>query len=118
MNNKNEGLSLNKPVLKKYKSEKDNFGFHTDFKRQLIRSNKKKNKLNKINYKKTILITFLVIFLVISFLTTTLSGYIAWNSFEGDPTWLKASKTGIAIFFSPIYLFYIFLKNIIFKLPQ
>lgn len=46
------------------------------------------------------------------------SGYIAWNSFTNDPVWLKMSKTYLAILFSPIFLFYIFLRSIVFKLPN
>lgn len=104
----NSGLSVNK-------TKKDKFGFHTDFKRQLVKSNR---KTTKINYKKILLVSLVSIFLITFLLITGLSGYIAWNSFTADPKLLKISKTSIAILFSPIYLFYIFLKYIIFKLPK
>uniref|UniRef100_A0A6C0JID9 Uncharacterized protein n=1 Tax=viral metagenome TaxID=1070528 RepID=A0A6C0JID9_9ZZZZ len=44
-----------------------------------------------------------------------ISGYYAWTEFPGDPTWVKFIRLYVAVLFSPIYLFYIFMKTTVFK---
>jgi len=95
----------------------DYFGFNKD--RQYDRSNDypiKEVTPQKIGKK--ILIIFLIFISIIIIGMFGFSGYIAWNSFLNDPIWLKLAKTYLAILFSPIFLFYIFLRSIVFKLPN
>ena len=95
----------------------DHYGF--DEKTQYNRS--KGFPIKKIDAKsigKWIGIISLTIFILIIIGMFSFSGYIAWNSFTKDPVWLKLSKTYLAILFSPVFLFYIFLRSIVFKLPN
>ena len=75
-------------------------------------------KKSSLNYKKFLLYTLLIIFIIGSTGSMSLSGYIAWNSFLNDPIWLKLYKTGLAVIFSPFFLFYIFIKSVIFRIPN
>lgn len=74
--------------------------------------------LTKEKVTKFVMISFSVIFIAIILFMFSFSGYIAWNSFTNDPVWLKISKTYLAVLFSPVFLFYIFLRSIVFKLPN
>ena len=86
----------------------------------------KKNKIHiptliptsNIHYSKIILWIGIVILILIILGMLYMSGYIAWNEFINDPTWLKVSKTYIAVLFAPIYLFYIFSKTIVLNIPR
>lgn len=117
INNKPATVGLSYSLPSKKRKSKDKFGFHTDFTRQFNKSNQI-NPFKNINYTKMFLIAFSIFAIVIFLLVTGSSGYIAWNSFTNDPRWLKATKTGLAVMFAPAYLFYIFLKAVIFKIPN
>ena len=43
------------------------------------------------------------------------SGIHSWKEFPANALWIKLMRTFIAVVFSPIYLFYIFLRIIVFK---
>ena len=90
----------------------DDYGFD---KKEYDKSNIKSNFKSKIRfYIKLIIIILLIIYLCFS----TLAIWISWNTFLNDPEWLKISKTILAGIFSPVYLFYIFLRSVIFKIPN
>lgn len=99
------------------KKETDYFGFSNDY--QYDRNQDDKVKKYKRNSLFFIAIktfgTLAVIFIIIAL---SLSGYIAWNSVINDPIWIKFVKTFLAVMFAPIYLFYIFMRSIIFGLPN
>ena len=68
--------------------------------------------------KNVVLWVLLVFFIIMVIGMLYISGYIAWNEFTNDPIWLKLGKTYIAVMFSPVFLFYIFCKSIMFNLPR
>lgn len=76
------------------------------------------SNINESNIKKVLLWILIIFFLIMILGMIYISGYIAWNEFTNDPTWLKLSKTYIAVIFAPIYLFYVFCKSIVFNLPR
>jgi hypothetical protein len=92
----------------------DYFGFTKEYDRKKDYPEKKPPPGST---KKLLIKIATIIFIIISILLMFLSGYIAWNSFTNDPVYLKAYKTLVAVLFYPIYLFYIFIKNVIFQLP-
>ena len=98
------------------KDKTDPYGFpkQYDYNRQINYPINKSSSLTK-NIILWILLVFLIIFILGKVI---MSGYIAWNEFNNDPVWIKLSKTYVAVMFSPIFLFYIFLKSIVFKLPR
>ena len=92
----------------------DYFGFTREYNRKKDYPEK---KTEQGSTKKILIKILIVILIIISILLMILSGYIAWNSFTNDPVYLKISKTSVAVLFYPIYLFYIFIKNVIFQIP-
>ena len=61
-------------------------------------------------------IAFVLIFVVCTWLFMgAMSGYHAYNEYPGDPTWLRTSRVFTSVLFSPFYLFYIFIKNTVFR---
>lgn len=93
----------------------DYYGFNQEYDRKKDYPTK---KFSPSDLGKPLLIIFGILCVVIILFMFGFSGYIAWNSFIDDPYWLKFSKTYLAIIFSPIFLFYIFLRSVIFKLPK
>lgn len=96
------------------KEKPDYFGFTREYSRK---DDYPEKKPKEGSTRKLFINIVLVIFIIISLLLMILSGYIAWNSFINDPVYLKISKTSVAVLFYPIYLFYIFVKNVIFQIP-
>ena len=98
------------------KKDRDYFGFPNDYQYDRTVDYPKKKPTKNL----TLIIIGIVILVVGIILITafSMSGYIAWNSFTNDPVWLKVFKTYLAVIFSPIYLFYIFIKSVIFNLPN
>ena len=68
-----------------------------------------------ISKKDAIMYTILIIVGLFWLSASGISGYHAWNEFPGDPVWIRSIRLNVAIIFSPIYLFYIFIKTTIFK---
>ena len=102
--------------MAKKNKEKDYFGFSNDY--QYDRNIDYPVANGIMHYSSTILLVLGIIILVIAILMYGFSGYIAWNSVTNDPLWIKSFKTFLAMLFSPVYLFYIFVRTIIFKLPN
>lgn len=89
----------------------DYYGFN-----QEINSKKKKSTLKS---KMTFYLWFIIIFFLIIYISLgILATWISWNSFKNNPKWIKISRTILAGIFSPIYLFYIFIRSVIFQLPN
>ena len=66
--------------------------------------------------KKRLIMTLLVGGSLLMWLSMSIvSGIHSWKEFPANALWIKIIRTTIAIIFSPIYLFYIFLRLIIFK---
>lgn len=96
------------------KKKSDFFGFSREYSRKKDYPEKKPEPVSN---KKIIIIVLIIVTVIISSILMFLSGYIAWNSFINDPVYIKISKTSVAIIFYPIYLFYVFMKSVIFQLP-
>ena len=94
----------------------DYFGFTEDY--QYDRATDYNVESPKINLMKIMMYIGISFGAVVIIYILFIAGWLAWNSFENDPGWIKIVKTTIAILFAPMYLFYIFLKSIIFKLPN
>ena len=92
----------------------DYFGFKNEYNRSVDYPVYPVNPISLSKRLMTIGIIVLVILVVVMYGFT---GYIAWNGFTNDPLWLKMGKTYIAILFAPLFLFYIFMRSVIFKLP-
>lgn len=69
----------------------------------------------KISTKNAIMYSILILISVFWISASVISGYHAWSEFPNDPVWVKSIRLYVAIVFSPIYLFYIFLKTTVFK---
>lgn len=102
--------------MTKKNKDRDHFGFSNDY--VYDRDVDYPIKSGAMHYGKTIFYIFAVIILVVGLLMYGFSGYIAWNSVTDDPIWIKSFKTFLAMLFSPIYLFFIFIRTVIFKLPN
>lgn len=97
------------------KEEKpDYFGFTKEYSRKKDYPVKKSKP---ISTRKILMKIGIIFGIIISILLMILSGYIAYNSFTNDPEVMKISKTIVAGLFYPFYLFYIFIKNVIFQVP-
>jgi hypothetical protein len=72
-------------------------------------------KKSSLNIKKIILYTLLVLAIILTISSMSLSGYIAWNQFLNDPSWLKVYKTSLAVIFFPMYLSFMFIKSLLFR---
>ena len=97
----------------------DSFGFkkEDEFDRDHVEIEEQEKK----NDKKITLILFWIavgIASLILLVMTSFTGYLAWNEFVNDPIWVKCTKTWLAILFSPIFLFYLFCKSIIFDIKR
>lgn len=92
----------------------DYFGFTKEYSRK---SDYPVTKAKPIKMRKIIMRIGIVFGIIISILLMILSGYIAYNSFTNDPGFMKIAKTSVAVLFYPFYLFYIFVKNVIFQVP-
>ena len=68
-----------------------------------------------ISTKKVIIILIISIFAFAYLSMAFIAGYYSWNEFPNDSSIIKIIKTYIAILFSPIYLFYVFLKISLFR---
>ena len=97
-------------------STKDYYGFSKDFEydRRVDYPVKKPRKN----------LTTILLFMAIGFgvivvgAMVYLTIWLAWNQFSHDPIWLKIIKTWLSVIFAPVFLFYIFIKTVIFKLPN
>lgn len=69
----------------------------------------------KFDWKKTLLIIFAVSIICFFLLSATVSGYYAWNEVPDEKIWTKLIRLWIAVVYSPIYIFYIFVKTTVFK---
>lgn len=79
----------------------------------------KKKKISTLKSKMTFYLWFIIIFFFIIYISLSiLAVWISWNSFKNNPNWIKISRTILAAMFSPIYLFYIFVRSVIFQLPN
>ena len=95
---------------------KDDYGFFTKYNYNREQDYPvKKSNFNLKTIVFYIVVTFLIISIIIS---SSFAGYISWNSFTKDPLIIKIMKTNLAILFSPLFLAYVFIKSIIFKLPN
>ena len=63
-----------------------------------------------------VIITSVLIFIVLIWATMAIgAGYHAYFEYPNDPTWLRNSRVYTAVLFAPFYLFYVFMKNTVFK---
>ena len=100
----------------KKEENRDEYGFPVKYKYN--RTVDYPVKESSLNYKKIFLYIVLIIVIIGAISSMSLSGYIAWNSFLNDPIWLKLYKTSLAVIFSPLFLFYVFIKSVIFRIPN
>jgi len=105
-----------KKSTKKDGGETDYYGFTNDYQYDRTVDYKTKRPKRNLKYTLTIIAIGFISIIVIFMLITT--GWIAWNQFINDPMWLKLFKTWLSVLFAPIFLFYIFVKTVIFKLPN
>ena len=94
----------------------DYYGFTSDY--QYDRTVDYKTVTPKRDLYKYISVILIVFVLIVVLFMLLVTAWLAWNSFTFDPIWLKIMKTFIAILFVPVFLFYIFIKTVIFKLPN
>uniref|UniRef100_A0A6C0IXY7 Uncharacterized protein n=1 Tax=viral metagenome TaxID=1070528 RepID=A0A6C0IXY7_9ZZZZ len=97
-------------------AEKDEYGF--DKKYRYNREEDYPVKKTKFNVKSILFYISITIIIISILLSCSLAGYIAWNSVTNDPIIIKIIKTNLAILFSPLFLTYVFVKSIVFKLPN
>lgn len=97
--------------------KKDKYGFPIKYR---YKSNNKniKNKTLSFDFKKYVYYTLLSILIIFILMSTSLSGYLAWNSFTNDPIFIKLYKVFLAMLFSPVYLSYLYVKTSFFGLPN
>ena len=69
----------------------------------------------KFDWKRTLLIIFAVSIICFFLLSASVSGYYAWNEVPNEKIWTKLIRLWIAVVYSPIYIFYIFVKTTVFK---
>ena len=107
------------------KTKVDNFGFtqwYTDDEKRdlqdIASTSTNTSFISKIKNlsKKQILIGLIIGGTVLIWLSMSIvSGIHSWTEFPANSFWIKLMRTFIAVVFAPIYLFYIFLRLIIFK---
>ena len=97
--------------------KKDKYGFPIKYRYKSDKHNKNKKNLS-FNFKKYIYYTLISIIIIFILMSTSLSAYLAWNSFTNDPIFIKLYKVFLAIIFSPLYLTYLYVKSSIFDLPN
>ena len=91
----------------------DYYGFNND-----IKYNRQLDYLPKkpLISTRNFLIILVVSIVVIGYLSMTfMAGYYSWNEFPGDSNLIKIIKTYVAVLFAPFYLFYVFLKLLLFR---
>ena len=94
-------------------NSQDSFGFQTEYeydRKKDYQSTPSNVSTKKIVYM--ILIGTLVLFWLIS---AMIAGRYAWNEFPNDSNLIKLVRLWIAVVFSPLYIFYIFIKTTVFK---
>lgn len=94
-------------------NSQDSFGFQTEYeydRKKDYQSTPSNVSTKKIVYM--ILIGTLVLFWLIS---AMIAGKYAWNEFPNDTNLIKLVRLWIAVVFSPLYIFYIFIKTTVFK---
>lgn len=94
-------------------NSQDSFGFQTEYeydRKKDYQSTPSNVSTKKIVYM--ILIGTLVLFWLIS---AMIAGKYAWNEFPNDSNLIKLVRLWIAVVFSPLYIFYIFIKTTVFK---
>jgi len=96
--------------------DKDEYGFNKKY--EYNREQDYPVKKSNFNIKTILFYISITIFIVGIIISCSLAGYISWNSLTNDPLIIKIIKTNLAILFSPIFLIYVFMKSIVFKLPN
>ena len=94
-------------------NSQDSFGFQTEYeydRKKDYQSTPSNVSTKKIVYM--ILIGTLVLFWLVS---AMIAGKYAWNEFPNDNNLIKLVRLWIAVVFSPLYIFYIFIKTTVFK---
>lgn len=94
-------------------NSQDSFGFQTEYeydRKKDYQSTPSNVSTKKIVYM--ILIGTLVLFWLVS---AMIAGKYAWNEFPNDSNLIKLVRLWIAVVFSPLYIFYIFIKTTVFK---
>ena len=94
-------------------NSQDSFGFQTEY--EYDRKKDYQSTPSNVSTKKVIymiLIGTLVLFWLVS---AMIAGKYAWNEFPNDSNLIKLVRLWIAVVFSPLYIFYIFIKTTVFK---
>jgi hypothetical protein len=94
-------------------NSQDSFGFQTEY--EYDRKKDYQSTPSNVSTKKVIymiLIGTLVLFWLVS---AMIAGRYAWNEFPNDTNLVKLVRLWIAVVFSPLYIFYIFIKTTVFK---
>lgn len=94
-------------------NSQDSFGFQTEY--EYDRKKDYQPTPSNVSTKKVIymvLIGTLVLFWLVS---AMIAGKYAWNEFPNDSNLIKLVRLWIAVVFSPLYIFYIFIKTTVFK---
>ncbi len=94
-------------------NSQDSFGFETEY--EYDRKKDYQSTPSNVSTKKVIymiLIGTLVLFWLVS---AMIAGRYAWNEFPNDTNLVKLVRLWIAVVFSPLYIFYIFIKTTVFK---
>ena len=101
-----------------YEDNPDNFdeyGFPHRYKFNRARAYRKHIRPSKKTNKYVIAKTLGIVFLIFIICSAFISGYYAWKEFPNDSVWIKLVRLWVAIVFSPIYIFYIFIKTTVYK---
>ena len=91
----------------------DSYGFNNNFKYN--RSSDYKSKKPFLSTKYFIIIIIVSVFLLLYLSSSFIAGYYSWNEFPNDTNLVKLVRLWIAVVFSPLYIFYIFIKTTVFK---
>ena len=95
-------------------SDTDFYGFSKNYNYDRTLDYGRSNQV-KFSWQKTLLIIFSVSIICFFLLSATVSGYYAWNEIPDEKIWTKLVRLWIAVVYSPVYIFYIFVKTTVFK---
>ena len=94
-------------------NSEDSFGFQTEY--EYDRKKDYPATTPQINTKKVVSMILGGGFFLFWLVSAIIAGKYAWNEFPNDTNLVKLVRLWIAVVFSPLYIFYIFIKTTVFK---
>jgi hypothetical protein len=94
-------------------NSQDSFGFKSEY--EYDRKKDYQTSSQPINTKKIVSIILGGVVFLFWLVSAIIAGKYAWNEFPNDSNLVKLVRLWIAVVFSPLYIFYIFIKTTVFK---